>query len=157
LLAASHLLTDKAQAALALKELKDLARDESAEIQRYGQIQLWRVKTLTEDVSRDELLRWERSFDDAGDALGGGPRYILGLGWQRRHDEVAAAAAWLWLPLVSGDDRWLAAQSAWQAGQALEHAGRKAEAAAMYAEIATRFADTPYNAKALAARKKLKD
>ena len=44
LLAVSHLLTDKQHAASVLKGLKDLARNENAEIQRYGQIQLWREK-----------------------------------------------------------------------------------------------------------------
>ncbi len=143
LLAASHLLTEKQHADAALRTLKDLARDENGDVQRYGQIQLWRVKALTEDVSREELLRWERSFDDAGDLLGGGPRYILGLGWKRQHNDVAAAAAWLWLPLVASEDRWLAAEAAWQAGQALDRAGQKDEAAAVYAEIKARFADTP--------------
>lgn len=157
LLGASQLLTEPSHAEAALKTLKDLARDGHAEIQRFGQIQLWRVKALSEEVSRDELLRWERSMEDAGDALGGGPRYILGLGWQRRHNDVGAAAAWLWLPLVSADDRWLAAQASWQAGQALERAGQKAEAAAVYAEVAARFAETPYGTQAVAAGKQLND
>lgn len=144
LLGASHLLTDTHQAAPASQSLKELARDGHAEVQRYAQMQLWRAKALADDVSRDELFRWERTMEDAGEALGGGPRYLLGLGWARRHDDVAAAAAWLWLPLVSGEDRWLAARAAWNAGQALERAGQTAEAAAVYAEIAVRYADTPY-------------
>jgi signal peptidase II len=150
LLGASHLLTLPDQAHSAVAALKTLARSANADIQRYAQIQLWRAKTLTEDVPRDELLRWERSFDDAGGDLGGGPRYILGLGWHRRHDDVAAAATWLWLPFVSGDDRWLAAQAAWNAGQALRRAGQHAEASAIVDEIARRYADTPYGPRAAA-------
>ena len=143
LLAASHLLTDERHSTQALRTLKELARDGQLEIQRYGQIQLWRVKTLTEEISRDELFRWQRTFDDAGDALGGGSRYIVGTAWQRRHDDVAAAAAWLWLPLMANEDRWLAAQAAWNAAQALDRAGQKHEASALNKEIAHRFAGTP--------------
>lgn len=150
LLGASHLLTDPEQGTQALKTLKELARHENAEIQRFAQIQLWRAKVLTEDVSREELLRWERTFDDAGEELGGGPRYILGLAWHHRRDDVAAAAAWLWLPYVSGDDRWLAAQAAWNAGQALDSAGQTAEAKAVWEEVAKRYADTPAGKQAMA-------
>lgn len=143
LLAASHLLTEPDQAAAALTALKVLARDENAEVQRLAQIQLWRARVLTEDVSRDDLLRWEQTFDEAGEELGGGPRYLLGLGWFHRKDDTSAAAAWLWLPYVSGEDRWLAAQAAWQAGQALERAGQPAEGKAVFEELDQRYADTP--------------
>lgn len=156
LLGASHLLTDENEAVAAMKSLKELAREGHAEIQRLAQIQLWRARAISEEVSRDELFRWERTMEDAGDALGGGPRYILGLGWMKRHNDVAAAAAWLWLPLVSGEDRWLAARASWNAAQALERAGQDAEAAAVLAEIATRYADTPSAADAAKAEQGLK-
>lgn len=150
LLGASHLLASPDHSAASVKALKDLARSENPEVQRYAQIQLWRAKVLAEDVPRDELLRWERTFDDAGRDLGGGPRYLLGLGWQRLRDDLAAAATWLWLPYVSGDDRWLAAEAAWNASQALERAGQAAEAEAICDEIARRYADTPYGPRAAA-------
>lgn len=143
LLGASHLLTEKTQSAAALKSLQELARDEHPEIQRYAQIQLWRAKALSETVPRDELFRWERAMEDAGDNLGGGPRYLLGVGWGKHHNDVAAAAAWLWLPLVSGEDRWLAARASWNAAQALARAGQTDESNALAEEIATRYADTP--------------
>ncbi len=143
LLGASHLLTDLDHSAAALAAVKALARDENAEIQRLAQIQLWRAAVLTEDVSRENLLRWERSFDDAGRELGGGPRYILGLGWHQRRDDFSAAAAWLWLSYVSDDDRWLAAQAAENAGRALDRAGLKAESQAIFREVSQRYPETP--------------
>lgn len=155
LLGASHLLTEKSHTEAAKQALKNLARDGHAEIQRFAQMQLWRDRVLTEDVTRDELFRWERTMEDAGDALGGGPRYILGLGWKNRHDDLSAAAAWLWLPLVSSDDCWLAARASWNAAQALERAGATAEALSVLSEIGIRYADTPIAATAETARRRL--
>jgi hypothetical protein len=144
LLGGSHLLTDPEQSSEALRALKSLAQDENPDLQRLGQMQLWRDKTLaSDDLSRSEILRWERAIESANEFVGGGPRFMLGLAWKNRSDDVAAAAAWLWLPLVYADDRHLAAQAAWSAAQALERAGQPEEAMAIYAEITQRFADTP--------------
>ena len=80
---------------------------------------------------------------------------VLGMGWRRRQDDLAAAAAWLWLPLVAAEDRWLAAEAGLLAAQALERAGQKDEAAATFAEVASRFRDTPFGPQAEEAKNRL--
>lgn len=154
LLGGSHLLTDPAQSREAIKTLESIARDENPDLQRLAQIQIWRAKTLTDDLSRDELLRWERAMESAAETIGGNPRFFLGMAYKHRRDDVAAAAAWLWLPMVYSDDRHLAALSAWNAGQSLERAGQPDEAKAIYTEITQRFADTPSGPLAAAALKR---
>ena len=47
LLGASHLLTDPKHAAEALRVLKGLAKETQVDLQRLGQMQLWRAKVLT--------------------------------------------------------------------------------------------------------------
>jgi len=155
LLGASHLLSDPKQTSAALLALKSLAQDENPDIQRLAQMQLWRHKAMTEDVSREELLQWERLMEGADESLGGGPRFVLGMAWQQRREDVPAATAWLWLPFVQADDRYLVAQAAWNAGQALERAGQAAEAAAIYEELVSRFADTPHGTLGKSARERL--
>ena len=141
LMGASHLLTEPAQKESAYAALKQLARDENSEIHRFAQYQIWRARALAENVARDELLRWERTFDDAGDAAGGGPRYLLGMAYYRQHDDLEAAAHWLMLPFVAGDDRALAAEAAWNAVQSLRQAGDQAAAEALSSEFAVRYGD----------------
>lgn len=143
LLGASHLLTDPEESAAALKALKVLAREDHAEISRLAQFQIWRSRVLADDVSRDELQRWELAIEDGGEDVCGGSRYILGLGWQRRRDDLAGAAAWLWLPYVSCNDRWLAAQATRNAAESLAQAGLTAESQAVWEELSTRYGDTP--------------
>src|SRR5262249_43298294 len=130
------------------------AKDERAEIQRYSQMQLWRSNVLKDDISKDELIRWERAMEDARETIGGGPRFILGLGWHHRRDHLAAAAAWLWLPLVAPEDRGLTAEAAFRAAQSLAEAGQRAEAELILTEVTTRFGDTPFGAKVDEARKR---
>jgi hypothetical protein len=154
LLGASHLLTD-GDGSAAEKAIRDLARNENAALQRYAQIQIWRSRVLTGDMPAEELLRWERLFEEAGADLGPAPRFILGLGWRQRQDDLAAAAAWLWLPFLKCDDRWLSAEAQFRAGQAMEHAALNAQAAATYHELAKRYADTPFAAPAAEAGQRL--
>ncbi len=141
LMGASHLLAEPSQAESMQPVLKQLARDDNPEIHRFAQYQIWRARVLSGEMPRDELLRWERTFDDAGESAGGGPRYLIGMAYHRQHDDLAAAASWLYLPFVAGDDRELAARAGWNAVRSLERAGDEAAAAALKSEFADRYGD----------------
>ena len=144
LLGASHLLADLRYGDAAAGVLKLLATSTDRRVQQLARAQLWRLRVLEGNVTRDELHRWRSRIEAMPQPIRGGPYFVLGHGHLRRQEYDRAALALLWLPFIYDDDAQLAARACLEAADALSRIGQKTEAITLYREVRTRFRETIY-------------
>jgi tetratricopeptide (TPR) repeat protein len=144
LLGASVLLLDQEFGKRASDTLDRLARSSDRAVQSLARAQSWRLRVIAADMSPNELLNWRERVERMPESLRGGPMYLIGRAASGRSDLEQAAADWLWLPLVYGDDEPLAARACYEAAQALEQLGRLDEAVPLYDEVMQRYGWSPF-------------
>jgi hypothetical protein len=129
--------------AVALKILQSLSSAAQQNVQRYAQIQLWRARLNANDLGGPEIRRWATLVDELPADLRAGPMFLIGRAHQQQHDDLNAAAAWLWLPFEFPEHRHLAAEAEFCAAEALLRAGDKSAARQQAQELLLRFGDAP--------------
>lgn len=131
-------------------ELQKLASEADVRIQRFAQMQLWRVRLATQTVTTNERRRWEATTDDLPVSMRAGAHVLIGqAAWQQK-DALKAAAEWMWLPLHHPELGGLAAWSQWRAAKALEATGDSASSTLLLREIPRRFPGTKAATRAVA-------
>lgn len=83
--------------------------------------------------------------------------YLIGRAHSLRHEHDRAAIAFLWVPLVYGEDELLSARAMLDAADALVESGQRRGAVRLYQELITRYAHTSFARDAAAAMSNLKD
>ncbi|MGD9854276.1 MAG: tol-pal system YbgF family protein [Planctomycetaceae bacterium] len=139
LLGASVLLLDTSYADITANELRRLSRSTDRRVSSLARTQLWRLRVTGADVTANELAEWEREIESLPRELRAGPYYVLGRASFRRNEYDRAAAAYLWLTTVYGENEPLTAQATLEAARSLERLGRTAEARALLVEVTARF------------------
>jgi hypothetical protein len=128
---------------VAQQALQTLATDPQPSIQRLAQMQLWRARLDARDLTLPEIRRWAVLTDELRVDLRAGPLFLIGRAYEQQHDDLNAAAAWLWLPFEYAEHRQLAAEAQLRAATALFRAGDSPAARQQARELLLRFADTP--------------
>lgn len=131
LMAASWLLLDPVYGEPAEKMLVELSRGSNSFVTSLARTQQWRLR-LGSDISEVELRRWQSEMGHLPRPLRAGPQYLIGRGWQQRHEWRTAAAELLWVGMVYTDNEDLSARSLVEAGGALDKTGLPREAQALY-------------------------
>jgi tetratricopeptide (TPR) repeat protein len=148
LLGASILLLDPTFGEAARQELDRLTRSSNRYVVDLAKAQQWRLQLIHDELSTYQISSWNERIDRMPKPLRGGPCYLLGRAYAGRGDLEQAAASFLWVPLVYGDDPLLSARASLEAANALERLGRTAESAALYGELVERYAWSPCAAEA---------
>ena len=143
LVAASALLHIPEHRNTAISVLQRIRQnDKFTRIGQMAETQLWRLHLLEKPGERVPLLSvWEDRVRELPVEFRGGPQYIVARGYQQQHNYDRASLAFLWMPLMSPQDRNLAALSLSEAIDCLKKAGRLAEAEQMQSELKDRFPD----------------
>ncbi|MGH7127635.1 MAG: tetratricopeptide repeat protein, partial [Planctomycetaceae bacterium] len=142
LLAASVLLEDPQLGDDAETALQRLSASTNESVRLLARTQLWRVRLREGELTRGEPAQWQAQIDTMPEDLRGGPYFLLAQAYERRREDDRAAAAFLWLPVVSPHDHHLAARACVEAADALVRTGRKTEAVTLYREAVFRYRDT---------------
>ena len=144
LLGASLLLRDKQHGQAAIETLRDLTSCGEILIQQLADVQLWRVRLLSEkSVRNGELIAWNSRIRTLPDRQRPGAWYLLGLAHEGRQELDEAAIALLRPPLAYAHlQPRLAAQSGLRAASVLRKAGHKQEAQTLLLEISQKYRDT---------------
>lgn len=129
--------------ALATRTLEELAASPQPSVQRLAQAQLWRARLRAREITGLEWQRWRLFVDGLPSELRAGPLFLIGCAAAQQHEDLYAAAAWLWLPWEYPDDRYLAAEAHVRAAEALRRAGELAAARQQFQEVQMRWSDTP--------------
>ena len=148
LMGASWLLSDQRFGDLAENKLKELRERSSDRVRQMARAQLWRVRLRASDLRKLELELWESRIRQMDSDLRGGPYYLMGRGHLKRQDDEAAAAAFLWVPMVYDFDYRLAARSCVEAADALRRIGQIKQATSLYREVIVRFPKSAYTQEA---------
>ena len=148
LIGASWLLHGPDNAA-ATRLLKELASSPQPTIQRLAQMQMWRTRLEARDLTAAEVRRWVTLTDEFSADLRAGAQFLIGRAYEQQHDDLNAAAAWLWLPFEHPEHRHLAAEAQARAAEALLRAGETAAALQQAREVSLRFENTPAATRAL--------
>lgn len=128
---------------LATRTLQELAASPHPSVQRLAQAQLWRARLRARDITNLEWQRWRLFVEGLPTELRAGPWFLIGCAAAQQHEDLYAAAAWLWLPFEYSDDRYLAAEAHVRAAEALSRAGEIAAARQQFQEVQLRWSDTP--------------
>ena len=145
LMGASH-LTSTAARPLALARLRELAVANSPSIALLARAQTWRAEVVT--VGAEKISAWQATIQRMPQPLRAGPYYVLGRGRAHQQAWEEAALAWMRVPILYPQHRFLAARSLVDAGRSLEKLGRLGDATRLYDEVMTDFSDTPSVAEA---------
>lgn len=145
LMGASYLLSSAARP-LAVARLQELAVADHSAVALLARAQIWRTEAVTAEMETVRL--WQSTIELMPEPLRAGPYYVLGRGWAHRQAWEEAALAWMRLPILYPQHRFLAARSLVDAGRSLEKLGRPAEATRLYGEVVADFSDTPSLAEA---------
>ncbi|MCA9090409.1 MAG: hypothetical protein KDA90_17450 [Planctomycetaceae bacterium] len=148
LIGASWMLQDGTFANAAKQVLDELARNTNEYIAQLARTQLWRLRLGTSEMSELTIEGWKRDLERIPEHLRAGPTYLIGLGYFQRQEYRAAAAEYLWLPTVYGENEPLAARACLEAAEALRRSGLTREAENLYREVVTRFPWSPGAAEA---------
>lgn len=127
----------------ATRALHELAAGAHPLLQRLAQTQLWRARLRSGEVTALECQRWRQFVDDLPAEIRAGPLFLIGCAAAQLHDDLNAAAAWLWLPFEYPHDRHLAAAAQVRAAEILLRAGNIPAARQQAQETLMRWADTP--------------
>ncbi len=139
LLSASVLLLDTEHTAAARIQMSRLATTAAEPWRQLAKMQLWRLSIHRDQVSTADLNLWAADIRFLRESLRGGPWYTLGEAYRSKQQYGQAAAAFLWVPLVYGDNVHLAALSMQHAADSLRTIGRVADADTLEREIISRY------------------
>ncbi|MFG0334217.1 MAG: tol-pal system YbgF family protein [Maioricimonas sp. JB049] len=151
LIGASVLLQDSQHGAVAVREMKQLARVTDQVISALAEAQLWRLKLAPGQTTPNELKSWRDKIARMPADLRGGPYWVLAKAHELAGDYEQAAADWLWLPTVYHEDAVTTVHASLAAARALTRLGRRDEAQTLYREVASRFSWSPLAGEARAA------
>jgi len=151
LIGASVLLQDPAHGTLAVREMKQLARETDPVISSLARAQLWRLKLTPGQTTPNELRSWREDIERMPADLRGGPYWVLAKAHELAGDYEQAAADWLWLPTVYHEDGVTTVHASLAAARALTRLGRQDEGLTLYREVASRFGWSPLASEARAA------
>ncbi len=139
LLSASALLMDAEHGAAARNQMLRLADFAEQPWRQLAKMQLWRTEIQRNQVSSADLDLWAADIRFLPDELRGGPWYTLGDAYRLKQQHGQAAAAYLWVPLVYGENVHLAAIAMTHAADSLRATGRVADADTLEREIISRY------------------
>ncbi|REJ86783.1 MAG: hypothetical protein DWQ34_26235 [Planctomycetota bacterium] len=143
LMGASALLLDSRRSEAAQREMDKLARSPDQIVNSLARAQLWRIRLVDAELTRNELESWRAQIERMPAELRAGPMYLAGRAAALQNDTQQAATDWLWLPLVYTQDEPLAGRACLDAADALARLGRHDEALTLYEEVVDRFGFTP--------------
>ncbi len=144
LAAASAVLHDPAHRPRARSILERLWRHSGLKrISELAETQIWRLHLLEHPDSPTPVLNvWRDRVRYLPVAARYGPQFTLGRCLLQEHDHDRASLAFLWGPLMSPDDKALAAQSLRAGIHCLKMTGRRDAAAQLIVELKRRFPET---------------
>jgi len=129
LTAASALLHESSQEAIAVAVLKDLEQSATGVLRELVRAQLWRLRLLHPDQLREaEVSSWSQNVRQLDRRTRSGPEFIIGRALLATHDYDNAATSLLWMPLLEPLDPPTTNASLQEAITALELSGRQSEA-----------------------------
>ncbi|VAX39311.1 hypothetical protein MNBD_PLANCTO02-440 [hydrothermal vent metagenome] len=156
LLGASRLLLDEKYGQFATTEMKALATNIDRRIRSYARMQLWRLELQhPKKLTKFQLERWRKEIERTPSSYRAGGWYLLGMAYSYKREYEQSATAFLWLPLVYDQDKFLAARSCYEGAESLLQIGKKHEAKILLQEVVKRFGETPAAQEAAIALKKL--
>ena len=102
--------------------------------------QLWRTQ-IVKLKSEKELANWEPLVETIHEPLKAGPYMVLGDGLAKVQNHEKAIIAWLRVPVLHSENRFLAAKALDSAAQMLKKLGRPDEAKAIFDELTRDYGD----------------
>ncbi len=139
ILSASVLLLDAEHGPAARTQMSRLADSAEEPWRQVAKMQLWRLAIQRNQVSSSDLNIWAADIRFLREELRGGPWYTLGDAYRLKKQHGQAAAAYLWVPLVYGENVHLAALAMQNASESLRAIGRVADADTLEREIISRY------------------
>ena len=141
LMGASYLM-NTADRAVAVERLQALVRTGSPPLAGLAEAQLWRTQLGTAQLA--DVDRWPETIERLPARLRAGPYFVLGQALARMPDRaVAAALAFMHVPILYERDRALSAAALLRAAELLEQGGDRGEAERIYQELAEKHAASP--------------
>ncbi|MDA0831805.1 MAG: hypothetical protein O2955_17710 [Planctomycetota bacterium] len=142
LMGASVLLEESASAANAERLLEKLATNSDRRVAYLAQMQLWRLRLKSGDVTTSEPQRWQSRIDELPEELRYGGYFLLAQAYLQRGAQNSAVAAFLWLPMTDAPDHRLSARALLEAAETLASIGQSDKASQLYQELLKRYGDT---------------
>lgn len=140
LLGASHALSTNLRGE-ALQVLQRLRTSPDPRIALLAETQIWRTEMVTAKLA--DVEQWQRILDRNEAVRGGGPWLVVGEALARHNQTDRGMLAYLRVPVLSGQQRQLAARGLLAAAQLAVKQGRTDEAERMLAELTRDYPDTP--------------
>lgn len=152
LIACSWLLTTSDRNKV-LPILERLGTNDERRVSWLAKAQYWRTKVA--GAGDAEIARYRELLDKMPSTIRGGPQFVLGQMLERRGNQVEAALAYLWIPLVFEASSELALEASFRAANCCDRAGLYDDARRLYRELVEKYPGTPWATQAshrLAAR-----
>ena len=157
LLGASLLLDDPVEGGSARDAMETLASNSDRRLSLLAEAQTWRIELAKAVPSDYRMLDWQAQADRMPAELRGGAMYLIGRAHSLRHEHDRAAIAFLWVPLVYGEDELLSARAMLDAADSLVENGQRRGAERLYRELITRYSQTSFARDAAAAMNDLNE